>query len=64
MGIDPKDPVFQQRFSAAARSGRSAAAAKTWSPVLPRDPRLLVPVDVEALVVPPGAGEARADIAV
>ena len=64
MGIDPNDPVFQRRFSAAARSGLSAAAAKTWSPVLPRDPRLLVPVDVEALVVPPGAGGARADIAV
>ena len=54
MPVDPKDPVFREAFSAAARSGLSAAAAATWSPSLPRDPRLLVPVDVEALVVPPG----------
>ena len=64
MPVDPKDPVFREAFSAAARSGLSAAAAATWSPSLPRDPRLLVPVDVEALVVPPAGSEPRADVAV
>ncbi|MDN5858619.1 MAG: hypothetical protein L0H84_08335, partial [Pseudonocardia sp.] len=62
--IDPADPVFGRGFAAAARSGLSAAAAKTWNPRLPRDPRLLVPLDVEALVVPRGAGAPHADVAV
>ena len=62
--IDPRHAVFQPQFSASARTGLSAAEAKSWSPILPRDPRLLVPVDVEALVVVPGSTEPTADIAV
>jgi hypothetical protein len=64
MPVDPDSPVFRQRFSATARSGVSEVAARTWDPVLPRDPRLLVPLDVEALVVPPAGEEPRADVGV
>ena len=64
MPVDPKDPVFSDGFAATARSGLSATAAATWGATLPRDPRLLVPVDVEALVVPPGTTAPRADVAV
>jgi hypothetical protein len=64
MPVDPNSPLFGQRFSAMARSGLSVKAAATWNPELPRDPRLLVPVDVEALVVGPGTTQPRADIAV
>ncbi|HYT84173.1 MAG TPA: hypothetical protein VEK86_12000 [Gemmatimonadales bacterium] len=64
MPIDRDSPLLGPEFSATARSGLSAATAATWSPTLPRDPRLLVPVDVEALIIPPGAApEAHADIA-
>src|SRR5215211_1443632 len=62
--IDPGNAVFRPQFSASARTGLSAAKAKTWSSTLARDPRLLVPIDVEALVVAQGDAEARADIAV
>jgi hypothetical protein len=64
MPIDPNSHLFGPQFSAMARSGLSVKAAATWNPRLPRDPRLLVPVDVEALVVPPGTTQPRADIAV
>jgi hypothetical protein len=64
MPVDPNSPLFGPQFSAMARSGLSLEAAATWNPELPRDPRLLVPVDVEALVVAPGTTQPRADIAV
>src|SRR6266508_4203748 len=64
MPVNPNSPVFGQKFSDTARSGVSEVAARTWDPVLPRDPRLLVPLDVEALVVPPAGEEPRADVGV
>ena len=47
------------RWSAALRTGLDAQVAEiigTWDADLLREPRVLVPVDVQALVVPPGAG--------
>jgi hypothetical protein len=64
MPVDPGSPVFRQQFSTTARSGVPLATANTWNQALPRDPRLLVPLDVEALVVPPAGGERRADVGV
>jgi hypothetical protein len=42
-------------FSAAARTGVSLTALATWDQDLPRPCRALVPIDVQALVVAPGA---------
>jgi hypothetical protein len=60
---DP-DRVAQEqvspRWSAQVRAGVDAEALPTWDADLLREPRVLVPVDVQALVVPaagPGAGE-------
>ncbi len=64
MPVNPRSPVFGSPFADSVRSGLSKAQRDTASPLLPRDPRLLVPVDVEALVVPPGTQAPRADIAV
>lgn len=58
------DIVFRPQFAATARAEISRRTAKTWDPGLARDPRLLVPVDVQALVVPPGNAEPHADVAV
>lgn len=42
-------------FAVLARTGLDLAQAATWDPALPRDARLLVPVDVQALVAAPDA---------
>jgi hypothetical protein len=42
--------VLTEQYSALARSGVSAAAARTWNPRLRRTTRILVPMDVQALV--------------
>ncbi|MFE9999690.1 hypothetical protein [Streptomyces avermitilis] len=49
-------------FAVTARTGLTAAASRSWAAGLHRGPRLLVPVDVQALVVHEGHAEARADI--
>ncbi|MFI6359402.1 hypothetical protein ACIBJF_44040 [Streptomyces sp. NPDC050743] len=43
------------RFAALARADLSVLQIGTWDADLPRDTRLLVPIDVQALVVPAGA---------
>jgi hypothetical protein len=57
----PADPDFiakamtTPRFAALARTELSVAQIGTWDAGLPRDTRLLVPIDVQALVIPAGA---------
>ena len=63
MALDPNNPILSKQFADLARSGIDSVVADTWNPYLPRDPRLLVPVDVEALVVAPGSHEPHADVA-
>lgn len=46
------------RFAALARADLSVRQIGTWDADLPRDTRLLVPIDVQALVVPAGADAA------
>ena len=45
--------VSSAGFSAVARTGIDLASLATWDPTLARPPRMLVPVDVQALVVGP-----------
>jgi hypothetical protein len=54
--------VFTQRFAALARADVDLATWKTWDPVLPRNKRILVPIDVQAYVVPAQAGEATVTV--
>ena len=52
--IDPgriRETMTDPRWAALARADLSLQAIGTWSPQLPRDTRLLVPADVQALVV-------------
>jgi hypothetical protein len=63
MPIDERDPTLSAPFSALVRTELSAATLATWDPGLARDPRLLVPVDLQALVVPAEATLPRADVA-
>lgn len=60
----PIDISLTAQFSAIAKSGIAAEVAATWNEQLPRVPRLLVPVDVRALVVPKQATVERAGIGV
>ena len=61
MAITPPDTVRKlvqdKRFLAADRVGVSQQELATWDPHLLRDPRLLVPVDVQALFVAPNSKE-------
>ena len=50
----PSDPTLGERFSKVARAEVSAATAASWDSSLARDPALLVPVALQALVVPRG----------
>ena len=50
-------------FTRVAEAGLSPKVIATWDPALVRDPRLLVPVDVRALVVAPGEHVEHADVA-
>ena len=45
------------RWSVLARTGLTAGEIGTWDPALLRDPRLLVPIDVQALVAAAGGTE-------
>lgn len=51
--------VTTPRWSAVARTGLTAAALGTWDPALLRGPRVLVPVDVQAYVVPRAGTDER-----
>lgn len=51
----PVSEVTTQVFTTAARTGTASAALATWDAGLARCVRVLVPVQLEALVVPPDA---------
>jgi hypothetical protein len=59
--VTPGD-VLTGQYSTLARSGVSAAAAQSWNPQLSRTSRILVPMDVQALVVPSGGSEPDAQV--
>jgi len=44
-------PISKQVFAAAVAHGIDPRAMVTWHPDLPRTPRVLVPIQVDALVV-------------
>jgi hypothetical protein len=54
MPLDKDNPTLGPEFVRAAQSGISARTVASWDPELPRDASLLVPVELRALVVPPG----------
>ncbi len=58
----PLEQTLSPEFSQQVRSGTSPDALATWDPTLPRPPRVLVPIDVQALVVPPGDQTAYAEV--
>jgi hypothetical protein len=61
MSYDPDLVLKTQtslQFSALARTGLDVATVGTWDADLLRESRVLVPVDVQALVVPAGGDEA------
>ncbi len=58
----PLEQTLSPGFSQQVRSGTSPDALATWDPNLPRPPRVLVPIDVQALVVPPGDQTAYAEV--
>ncbi|MGE0879551.1 MAG: hypothetical protein AB7L13_12090 [Acidimicrobiia bacterium] len=49
--------VYQQRYAALARADVDLSTLSTWDPALPRDKRILVPIDVQAFVVAQSGGE-------
>ncbi|MEO7421054.1 MAG: hypothetical protein ABIU87_01505 [Ornithinibacter sp.] len=55
--------VYTDRFAALARADVDLATWKTWDQHLVRDERILVPVDVQAYVVPVGGQEPCVDVA-
>ena len=58
-GIDPgqiREAMFHPRWAAITRADLWPEAVGTWTPQLPRDTRLLVPADVQVLVVPAAGG--------
>ena len=59
--VAPGD-VLTAQYSTLARAGVSAAAAKTWNPRLRRTTRILVPMDVQALVVTKADSEPDAQV--
>ena len=63
MPVDPDNLSLTQAFAAGAKSSFTAQKFDTWNPNLYRETRLLVPVDVQALVVAPGETVEHADIA-
>ncbi len=58
----PLEQTLSPGFSQQVRSGTSPDALATWDPNLPRPPRVLVPIDVQALVVPPGDQTAYVEV--
>lgn len=60
MAYDPEHVLRAQTsdtWSAIARTGADVASLAGWDADLLREPRVLVPVDVQALVVGPGDAE-------
>lgn len=57
-----KSFTLQENFAATIKAGISAAASRNWDELLVRDPRLLVPVDVQAMVVRATEGVTHADV--
>ncbi len=55
--------VTSAAFTRIAEAGLSPKVIATWDPELSRDPRLLVPVDVRAMVVAPDEEVEHADVA-
>ena len=55
--VDPGELVFNARWAAATKLDLDASTIATWDRGLPRDTRLLVPIDVQALFVPEGGDE-------
>ena len=45
------NPAAQQMFSAAAAHGITPRTVATWSSLIPRTPRVMVPIQLDALVV-------------
>jgi len=63
--FDPKDvsqASASARWSALIRTGMEVDDIARWDPGLSRESRVLVPIDVQALVVPPGSTEPMARI--
>ena len=56
-GEQLRKSVYTDRFAALARADVDLATWRTWDPGLVRDQRILVPVDVQARVVPTTGGE-------
>lgn len=62
--MSPPDPkhiakaMISPQWAGLLRLGLDREAVATWNPTLIRHPRLLVPVDVQALYVPEGSDEA------
>ena len=54
--------VFEPRFAAITRAGVDLGVLETWDRALPRNSRILVPIDVQAYVVPADATEATVPI--
>jgi hypothetical protein len=59
--VQPQD-VLSSGFSTLARAGTGAAAALSWDPRLRRSPRVLVPMDVQALAIPAGDRDPAAQV--
>ncbi|MGV8849293.1 MAG: hypothetical protein ACOH16_07085 [Propionibacteriaceae bacterium] len=54
--------VYQQRFAGLALADVDLQTYKTWDVFLPRNYRILVPIDVQAFVVPEQGGEATVPV--
>ena len=54
--------VLGARYSQLVRAGAAAASVANWDATLPRPPRVLVPTDVQALVVAAGDEEPVAQV--
>src|SRR4029079_9728176 len=52
--VDMIDPTLTASFAAISLTDLAPLTQQTWDPLLARDPRLLVPVDVRAIVVDDG----------
>lgn len=66
MAYDPRsfaDVARTQEFSIATRVGLTASVIDSWHGDLLREPRVCVPIDVQALVVPPSGGAGTEGVA-
>jgi len=63
--LDPKlleRAVYDRRFTALVRAGIDLGQLSTWDANLDRRTRIMVPVDVQAMVVPASGGEATVPV--